>query len=58
MAYHKYKCKHCGRVEYYGERGARNFPNPFIQGCKKSRDGYHAWEQLPDVDKLPASRLK
>ena len=39
--YHKYKCRHCGKVEYYSERDARNFPNPFVKSCKKSRDGYH-----------------
>ena len=54
--YHKYKCRHCGKVEYYSERGARNFPNPFVKGCKKPRDGYHDWEHLADVNKLPSKR--
>lgn len=51
--YVKYKCKHCGRVEYWPVRGARSFPNPFLKGCKKTKHGYHEWDELGRVDAPP-----
>ena len=42
--YHKYKCRHCGKVEYYSERGARNLNN-FKYGRACCQNGAHAGER-------------
>lgn len=59
MAYARWKCKHCGRVEYYSAGlGARNWPAPWIKGCKRTYHGYHEWEQVAVVEELPRNRRK
>ena len=53
--YFKYKCKHCGRVEYYYSvtSGQRNWPDGYKRSCKKSKNGYHSWENMGTVKNRP-----
>lgn len=45
---YKWKCKSCGKIEYYSYSGV---PSGSDKSCKKGKAGYHSWKRLGCIEK-------